>query len=264
MTGTGSSAAQGSMWDSTEVGNIPGNPFAAAGYIDGYYVTYPQLREKFPDAHLLSITVLGNDADCADDEPGDMTDGDIPPWIQRQHTRGLQRPCAYRSASYVDGLAALIGKAGIARSSYRIWSAHYTGQPHICGPSTCRATQIQCDATQWTDTALGRNLDQSLVSGDFFGDSPAPPPSSGWTQKMISNLPTISLTSPYTQDRTSWRPVARIQGLCTALRSPVTIDGVYGPATEAAVKAVQHSFGLAQDGIVGPQTWGCLVAGSPG
>lgn len=35
----------------------------------------------------------------------------------------------------------------------------------------------------------------------------------------------------------------------------ITLDGDYGPATEAAIKSWQGYFGLTQDGIVGPQTW---------
>ncbi|MCT7950182.1 peptidoglycan-binding protein [Ancylothrix sp. C2] len=36
------------------------------------------------------------------------------------------------------------------------------------------------------------------------------------------------------------------------------IDGVFGPVTEAAVRNLQHSFNLIQDGIVGPRTWWAL------
>ena len=35
----------------------------------------------------------------------------------------------------------------------------------------------------------------------------------------------------------------------------VTVDGIYGSATENAVTAFQRLFGLAADGIVGPRTW---------
>jgi peptidoglycan hydrolase-like protein with peptidoglycan-binding domain len=38
------------------------------------------------------------------------------------------------------------------------------------------------------------------------------------------------------------------------------VDGVFGPMTEAAVRAVQRQHGLVPDGIVGPKTWERLLA----
>lgn len=38
----------------------------------------------------------------------------------------------------------------------------------------------------------------------------------------------------------------------------VKVDGVFGPKTEAAVKAYQRRHGLKADGIVGPKTWNAM------
>ncbi|WP_255398296.1 peptidoglycan-binding domain-containing protein [Salirhabdus sp. Marseille-P4669] len=38
----------------------------------------------------------------------------------------------------------------------------------------------------------------------------------------------------------------------------VTVDGIFGPITESAVKNYQRRHGLTVDGIVGPLTWEVL------
>jgi hypothetical protein len=42
-----------------------------------------------------------------------------------------------------------------------------------------------------------------------------------------------------------------------------TIDGGYGPKTQAAVKAFQVAHGLSVDGVVGPETWAALLRYAP-
>lgn len=161
------------MYDSIDPSQIPDNAQAAAGYVNGSWPTWSSLAAKFPNAHRLSIAVNSSgDATCLDVENGDATVGDAPGWYARQVAVGVWRPCFYASAGIMDGLVATLQQAGIARSSVRLWSAHYSGE-HICAPGSCGTTSTAMDATQWTDQALGRNLDQSLLVDDFFG-TPGP------------------------------------------------------------------------------------------
>lgn len=38
----------------------------------------------------------------------------------------------------------------------------------------------------------------------------------------------------------------------------IGVDGMFGPATEAALRQFQREKGLVPDGIVGPRTWAAL------
>lgn len=53
--------------------------------------------------------------------------------------------------------------------------------------------------------------------------------------------------------------VRAIQGLLIHHGQPVAIDGVFGTATQDAVKAFQGTQGLTVDGVVGEATWGRLA-----
>lgn len=157
------------MYDSVDVSQIPAAALACGGYRDGRWPTFQALSERFPHARLLSIAVSAStDADCLDIEQGDATPAQAPGWVKRQHARGIPRPCLYANASTMPAVLAALKAEGIPRGMVRLWSAHYT-VAHICGPDTCAYPGVPaCDGTQWTDRALGRNLDQSALLDDFF------------------------------------------------------------------------------------------------
>jgi peptidoglycan hydrolase-like protein with peptidoglycan-binding domain len=54
-------------------------------------------------------------------------------------------------------------------------------------------------------------------------------------------------------------PVRTLQYLLRARGHPVAVDEIFGPATDAAVRAFQQEKHLAVDGIVGPNTWSTLI-----
>ncbi|WP_436520481.1 peptidoglycan-binding domain-containing protein [Actinoplanes sp. HUAS TT8] len=50
-----------------------------------------------------------------------------------------------------------------------------------------------------------------------------------------------------------------LQYLLRAHGHTVTVDGVFGAQTGDAVRAYQHTRGLPDNGIVGPETWQALI-----
>lgn len=161
------------MYDSVTVSEIPRTAQAVAGYVGGRWPTYEQLAREFPRAHKLSIAInAGEDAECLDIENGDATPEEAPAWFQRQEKRGVHRPVLYGSLSVMGQVVGHMTNAGIERKRYRVWTAHYTGVAHLCGPHEGLSTEA--DATQWTDKALGQNLDESITASDFFA-TPADP-----------------------------------------------------------------------------------------
>jgi peptidoglycan hydrolase-like protein with peptidoglycan-binding domain len=72
---------------------------------------------------------------------------------------------------------------------------------------------------------------------------------------------TLPQLKPGAQDKPQNRMVHRLQGLVSALGNPVTLDGIFGPNTEAAVKDQQRAFGLPVTGIVDDNTWTKLIEG---
>jgi hypothetical protein len=157
------------MYDSIDVGEIPSTAKAVAGYTSGFWPTFKSLAARFPKAHRLSIAVTASqDAQCLDVEPGDATPAQAPGWVKRQHARGVKRPVVYSSLSQMATVLSALSRAGVDRDEVRVWTAHYNGQPHRCSPKCGFGLRTVADATQYTDHALGRNLDASLCSGRFF------------------------------------------------------------------------------------------------
>jgi hypothetical protein len=163
------------MYDSVNVVELPTAAQAVAGYVNGKWPTYWTLVTRFPAARKLSIAVSADrDADCLDVEQGDATPDQAPGWVKRQIARGVVRPVVYTSVSQAVVLLDDLARHGVKRSQVRLWTAHYTHKPHLCDSSCWHGFRGRADATQYTDRALGRNLDASLCSDGFFAPPPGP------------------------------------------------------------------------------------------
>lgn len=159
------------MFDNIDAAAVPDSAPAFAGYVDGRpeWQSFAPLRARFPRKPGLSIaTSAEHDAHCLDVETGDASPDQVPEWIRRQQERWAGeewRPCVYGSKSMIPLIIAACDQAGIKRGEYRVWSADWTYQPHICSPASCGAT-FTAEATQWTDRDAGG--DKSLCAAGFF------------------------------------------------------------------------------------------------
>jgi peptidoglycan hydrolase-like protein with peptidoglycan-binding domain len=92
--------------------------------------------------------------------------------------------------------------------------------------------------------------------------NPTPPPTGGateatWAQRLADALPTVRHTTRATM------MAARMQSLLDLAGYDITIDGIPGDHTIAAVEAFQHARGLSRDGVCGPKTWRALLGSLP-
>lgn len=273
------------MFDDVTVAVLPsGATYAYAGYVGGLWPTFTELKARFPKNRLLSVAVnAAEDAECLDIENGDATIADAPGWYERQVARGVYRPVLYIEASRMRALEQVMATAHVERSAYRLWIAHYTDRAHLCSPSACGYGMSEADASQFTQVAYGRNLDQSLLLPNFFDPRPAPPVphpvdppkptpvpepvKPTWQEAMMNALPTLQQGDH--DEAVAY--VGRMQALIQLVgernhlekASAQHTTGVFDDMTKAALEEVQDFFKVTADGVCGPKTWPALVTGAP-
>jgi hypothetical protein len=155
------------MFDSVDLSQIPADAPAVLGYAGGQWPTFSKLRLQWPKAHAISTAISASEyAECLDIEPGDAQPYQAPSWIRADERAGYTKPCLYSSwYEFTRQVIPILLAAHISRDEVWEIDADYTNVPHI---------DAGFDGTQWTDRALGRNLDESLVTRAFL--SAATPP----------------------------------------------------------------------------------------
>lgn len=116
------------------------------------------------------------------------------------------------------------------------------------GITTHRAvSQAFKRSTHW-DPGNGFPMQLFLDRVRFYSGSQAPDPVA-----TKPALPVLKLGDEGYQVKRAQRFARKITA------TPLALDGVFGPATDRAIRDVQRRFGLHVDGIVGPATWSVLI-----
>jgi hypothetical protein len=241
------------MFDDVTVALLPPGYSAYAGYVDGAFENIPQVRARFPGAHILTIAVRASDiAMVLDVEAGDATIAEAPAWYRLALGAGVSKPCLYTSVSNLDSLISMMTTHNIPRAAYRVWTAHYGAGQHICGPGTCRLTSYDADATQFTSRANNESLDESVCLDNFF-------------TPVIVKTPGEPVLIQGDTDSGTGGAVTRLQQRLNVWKAApaIHVDGDFGLLTKTGVMEFQKLRGLTIDGIVGPQTWAGLMKVPP-
>lgn len=196
------------MADAIYPQNLPPGLDAYAGYDSGNWPDFPAIAAAHPSGRLLEITPsLANRGQCLDIEAGDARPQDAPTYIKWRIASGVVLPKIYFSVSLMPEVLGYCNAAGIPRSSYKVWTAHYGAGQHICNGA---------DGTQWIDWG---GWDESLLLDNFFGPvavhaDPAPvapplvclPVDTAW--KDITNAMQLLVQAPTDAQGNAWAQTA--------------------------------------------------------
>ena len=124
----------------------------------------------------------------------------------------------------------------------------------VAGPQTFTALRADSSASVSSATALAKlaSFNSSESSSSSAAATGASPNAESTTEQNTAGEAATSETSGGSEQSEA----ADVQRLQAALH--VTVDGDFGPETEAAVRRLQARHGLSVDGIVGPATWNTI------
>jgi hypothetical protein len=208
-----------------------------AYYIDGMYAWTDEEIALFPHNTHVTITVVGNPADVADCETGDMSPVSAANWVERQRAAGYFRPTIYRGLYGMPDIRKTTGNLFLTREWY-VWVADYDNNPDSVYPGSAAKQFRSTDA-----------YDVSSVFDDL------------WPHR-VKVQPTTPVAGPKWPAGVTLRFGNKgnsVEALQRALASSgirgvrgILADGYFGEQTQTAVRNFEASENLPVDaGIAG-------------
>ncbi len=221
-------------------------------------------------------------ADILDVEAGAATFTDCPWWAKRAladfkaaRRPGQRSPAIYMSASNVSAVVNALISGGVTSGVGLVVANWSLTEAQALADVLAASGPFPVVGIQFTDAGP---YDVSVFRADWLAaqsgkpkppPAPVPSPIPAWQEALMNKLPVLTEGAEDRQGEVFW--VHRLQAL-TRVYGEITntpdaagqaVNGVFDAATAAAVRAVQAHAGIAQDQVVGPQTWGVLVTGAP-
>lgn len=216
-----------------------------AYYIDGYYAWKPEDIALFPHNTHITITVLGNPADVADCETGDMSPVSAANWVERRRAAGYLRPTIYRDLSGMKDIREATGRLVLGQD-WDAWVADYDNDPSSVYPLSA--------AKQYKSTD---DYDISSVYDDLWPhrvkvQTTAPVTGPKWPAS-------ITLRKGDKGNSVEALQRALAMSLLYGVRG-ILVDGDFGTQTQTAVKNFEVARHLEVDsGIAGPAVRSQLI-----
>ena len=132
-------------------------------------------------------------------------------------------------------------------------------QDGVYGPKTQAAVTVwQRNLNIPADGIWGPRTDEATAQFFVWLSSQNHHPASGEGDAFLAAI--ASATSQILKGGSQGGAVKILQGSLNLKGYPLVQDGIFGPATDSAVRWYQRNNGLTVDGIVGPNTWKSIFA----
>jgi hypothetical protein len=153
-----------SMYDAADANLAPPGADLYAGYVDGNYQSYHQLRARFPGKLVIPIAVFPstNDGIIFDGPPDNSTWDRVVDWVVMRRRAGVDPTVYTDSDQWATGVQEFNAR-GVVPPHW--WIANWNGQPNI--PAGAVGHQY---------ANIGERYDISIVADHWPGVDPAPAP----------------------------------------------------------------------------------------